>query len=253
MNAPAWRHSPPASLVMPPWQEIEVQRMNRAAFAAYKKRFVDASRVILAQEQSPVLAEAAFPAYADPNPLISFLFWHRIRTATKFLERRQPPAAVLDFGCGGGVMLPFLGRVAGRVVATDIDLSPLDKMRALLPLPDTIEIVDLKKRGLESLEPKSFDAVLALDVLEHVVDLPGTVSGLCGLLKSGGVLLVSGPTENFFYRIGRKIGGENYTGDYHVRNVYDIRRVLAQYATVRTVATLFYPVPLFKVYCGTVA
>ncbi len=225
--------------------------MKRSEFLEYKRLFVEASRAVLAKGGSDALSEAAFPAYANPNPLASHLFWTRIRKVIELLETRAPLSAVLDFGCGGGVMLPFLGRAADRVAALDVDLSPLEQMRQLVQFPANLEVVNAGDQSLDDLTPESFDAITALDVLEHVEDLPGTLSTLCGLLKPGGLLVVSGPTENLLYRIGRRLSGKEYTGHYHVRNVYDIREVMARHTSVRTVATLFYPVPLFKIYCGT--
>jgi SAM-dependent methyltransferase len=221
-----------------------------AGFQAYKRPFVEASRKVLRAEQSPALSEAAFPAYANPNPLISFLFWQRIRRAIHFLAKRGKYNAVLDFGCGGGVMLPFLASVSQRVVGMDIDLSPHKKLAAHVGFPENVEVHDAKERSLRSWSSGTFDVVTALDVLEHVPNLEETVSELERVLAPGGVLIASGPTENILYRIGRKIAGRDYSGAYHVRNIYDIEAVLASVIKLRTLATLYYPLPLFRIYIG---
>ena len=49
--------------------------MTRVEFVAYKETFVRAARMILAAEHSDILSEAALPAYAHSDSLISFLFW----------------------------------------------------------------------------------------------------------------------------------------------------------------------------------
>jgi 2-polyprenyl-3-methyl-5-hydroxy-6-metoxy-1,4-benzoquinol methylase len=225
--------------------------MNKIEFAIYKDEFVQSIRKTLSKERSDVLAEAAFPAYANPNPLISFLFWQRLRTVMTHLSKKSNYGTVMDFGCGSGVMLPFLARISKQVVGVDLDLSPLNKTKRDIPFPDNISEFDLTKKSLSDFDSASFDAIVALDVLEHVDNLPETLTNLCALLAPGGQILVSGPTENLAYRIGRKLSGPEYSGHYHVRNIYEIKDELAQLTQVNTLATLFYPVPLFKVYCGT--
>jgi 2-polyprenyl-3-methyl-5-hydroxy-6-metoxy-1,4-benzoquinol methylase len=95
---------------------------------------------------------------------------------------------------------------------------------------------------------KSFDLINALDVLEHVDDLRGTLSDLLGLLKPGGRLVVSGPTENILYQIGRKLAGPEYSGEYHERGIAEIKRELNRMAQVEQIATLYWPVPLFEIF-----
>jgi len=224
--------------------------MNRPEFAAYKRVFVESTRRILSEERSEVLDEAAFPAYANRNPLTSFLFWQRLRTVITHLNGRSEYQKVMDFGCGSGVMLPFLSRVSKQVVGLDLDLSPLRKMKSHVPLPGNVCTYELNQKKLREFRPGSFDVILALDVLEHVDNLSEILSDMCNLLAPEGQIIVSGPTENLAYRMGRKLSGPEYSGHYHVRNIYDIKEQLTKFLRVSTIATLFYPLPLFKVYCG---
>jgi 2-polyprenyl-3-methyl-5-hydroxy-6-metoxy-1,4-benzoquinol methylase len=226
--------------------------MTKTEFISYKNVFIEPTREILSQDKSPSLYESAFPAYANPNPVISFLFWQRVRKVMQYLETTKPFNQVLDFGCGGGVMLPFLSQNSTRVFAYDIDLDPIKKMQHHIQFPDAIEIIDGQQRSLESLPSASFEVILALDVLEHVEDLEGTIRKLAALLVPGGEIILCGPTENVFYQIGRKIAGKDYSGDYHVSNIYNIKDILATVAEVNTLATLYYPMTFFKIYRGVV-
>jgi 2-polyprenyl-3-methyl-5-hydroxy-6-metoxy-1,4-benzoquinol methylase len=92
------------------------------------------------------------------------------------------------------------------------------------------------------------DLIVALDVLEHVDNLQETVANFVRMLTRRGQLIVSGPTENYLYKLGRRIAGPEYSGDYHVRNIYDIRDMLARHFDVETFGTLFPLFPLFKLY-----
>ena len=226
--------------------------MTKTEFVSYKNVFIEPTRKILANDKSPALYESAFPAYANPNPLIHFLFWQRVRKVMQYLERRKPFRHVMDFGCGGGVMLPFLSQISQKVVALDIDLEPIKKMQPLMNFSPSIEILDGQQHHLTTFSPSSFDLILALDVLEHVDDLDLTLQQLGNLLVPGGEIIVCGPTENTLYQLGRKIAGSDYSGDYHVRNIYDMKDALSKVAEVHTMTTLYYPLPLFKIYRGTV-
>jgi hypothetical protein len=61
-------------------------------------------------------------------------------------------------------------------------------------------------------------------------------------------MVVSGPTENVLYRIGRRLAGPEYSGDYHARGIAEIRRELERIGTVTPVADLYPPVTLFEVF-----
>lgn len=222
--------------------------MKSSDFQTYKHRYRSAIRKVLQESERGRLDEAGFPAYSHPNPLINWLFWQRLNTAMNYIERHGPYDKLLDFGCGSGVMLSFLAGHSGHVTAMDIDLVPLERVRKYIPLPEHVEVLDARQRSLSQLRPKSYDLINALDVLEHVDDLPRTLADLLSLLKPGGRLVVSGPTENILYQIGRRIAGPEYSGDYHERGIGEIKRELNRLAHVEQIATLYWPIPLFEVF-----
>ena len=85
--------------------------MNSREFGAYKARYRAAIQQVLSEAEPGRLDEIGFPAYSHANPLISWLFWKRLHTVMDWIERRAPFKSALDFGCGSGVMLPFLAVV----------------------------------------------------------------------------------------------------------------------------------------------
>jgi 2-polyprenyl-3-methyl-5-hydroxy-6-metoxy-1,4-benzoquinol methylase len=226
--------------------------VKSADFQAYKTRYRSAIRRVLQDSERGRLDEAGFPAYSHRNPLINWLFWQRLQTAMKYIESRAPYEKVLDFGCGSGVMLSFLAQHSQHVTALDIDLVPLERVKKYIPLGENVLVLDAKQSPISQLAPKSFDLINALDVLEHVDDLPGTLTDLLNLLKPGGQLIVSGPTENILYQVGRKLAGPEYSGEYHERGTAEIKRELARMAHVRQIATLYWPIPLFEVFVAQV-
>ena len=222
--------------------------MNSTEFNAFKTRYRAAIRRVLADSEKGRLDEAGFPAYSHPNPIINWLFWQRLRAAMNHIEKSAPHENILDFGCGSGVMLPFLSQHSQRVVAIDVDLLPLEKVKQHIPLAANVDVIDANQTPISALAPQSFDLINALDVLEHVDDLPQTLSQLMKLLKPGGQLLVSGPTENILYQIGRKLAGPEYSGTYHERGIAEIKQELRKISRVEHIATLYKPIPLFEIF-----
>jgi 2-polyprenyl-3-methyl-5-hydroxy-6-metoxy-1,4-benzoquinol methylase len=226
--------------------------MKSTEFASYKTRYRSTIRKVLSESEPGRLDEAGFPAYSHPNPLINWLFWQRLRTAMNYIETNGPYDKVLDFGCGSGVMLPFLAQHSQQVTALDIDLLPLEKVKKYIPLPSNVEVCDANQITISGLPQKSFDLINALDVLEHVDELPRTLSELLTLLRPGGQLVVSGPTENILYQVGRKIAGPEYSGAYHERGIAEIKRELTRVARLEQIATLYWPVTLFEIFAAKV-
>jgi 2-polyprenyl-3-methyl-5-hydroxy-6-metoxy-1,4-benzoquinol methylase len=100
----------------------------------------------------------------------------------------RPPARVLDAGCGWGVTLEALERHGYQPVGMDISrrtLQRLDRQGRVL-----VE-ADLTQPIARDVEPH--DAVLALDVIEHVEDDRSLLARLGGLTRPGGVVIVSVP------------------------------------------------------------
>ncbi|MBV6395393.1 MAG: Ubiquinone biosynthesis O-methyltransferase [Anaerolineales bacterium] len=224
--------------------------MNPSDFASYKTSIRSAIRAALAEAEPGTLDEAAFPAYSHPNPFINWLFWQRLRVVMNFIERHAPFDYVLDFGCGSGVLLPFLAAHSQRVLGLDVDLLAYRVMSKRLNFPASIEVRDANQNPLASLPAASFNLITALDVLEHVEDLSTTLHDLMRLLRPGGWLVVSGPTETIFYKIGRKLAGPEYSGAYHERGIPEVRAQLGKLAPVRTLARLYPPVTLFDIFAA---
>jgi 2-polyprenyl-3-methyl-5-hydroxy-6-metoxy-1,4-benzoquinol methylase len=222
--------------------------MKTREFNAYKRRYGSAMETVLEYAEPGQLDDVGFPAYSHTNPLIHWLFWKRLHIVIDHVQRGAPYGRVLDFGCGSGVMLPFLSSVCAEVVAADVNLAPLDHMKSLFPLAANVTEWNVSGVALSEAPAHSYELIVALDVLEHVTHLAGTLAQLLRLLKRGGELIVSGPTENALYRFGRRLAGPQYSGDYHERGVAEIRHVLAQQARITPLATLFWPIPLFEIF-----
>ena len=105
---------------------------------------------------------------------------------------RLQDAAVLDVGCGAGLLSEALARNGARVTA--LDLAPeLIKVAKLHRLESGIS-VDYRLQSTESLAeemPGAFDAVTCMEMLEHVPDPAAIIRACATLLKPGGRLFLS--------------------------------------------------------------
>jgi 2-polyprenyl-3-methyl-5-hydroxy-6-metoxy-1,4-benzoquinol methylase len=118
--------------------------------------------------------------------------WWQARAALtlKLLQQSAvaPPARVLDAGCGWGVTLDALERKGYQAVGMDISRRALERLdRSGRELVEA----DLTQPIEQPFEP--YDAVLALDVIEHVDNDREFVARLAALVRPGGLVLVSVP------------------------------------------------------------
>ncbi len=188
--------------------------------------------------------EMAIPTYTHGNPLIRWLMWRRYQVIER-MARLRTNTRVLEFGCGVGLFLPTLSG-AGRTVQA-IDLFP----QFAKALSDKLELGVTFPEKIEEVPDDSLDLLVAADVLEHVDDLPGWVRTFRGKIKNDGAVLVSGPTENIAYRIGRYVAGFSDKADYHHTDIDDIGRVFQEngFRLVKQVSLPFaLPPHLFKIF-----
>jgi 2-polyprenyl-6-hydroxyphenyl methylase/3-demethylubiquinone-9 3-methyltransferase len=96
---------------------------------------------------------------------------------------------VLDLGCGGGFMTEALAERGADVVGVDPCAEAIEAARAHAAaggLPVRYEVGAAENVPLAD---AAVDAVVCVDVLEHVTDLPGCCREIARVLRPGGVLL----------------------------------------------------------------
>jgi 2-polyprenyl-3-methyl-5-hydroxy-6-metoxy-1,4-benzoquinol methylase len=99
---------------------------------------------------------------------------------------------VLDVGCGAGATLHWL-KQAGRC-RVGVGLEMMESAAAIARTRvDQVIVGDANLLVDSALDAQSFDVVLCLDVLEHLVDPWAFVAKLPRLLKPGGLVIASLP------------------------------------------------------------
>ena len=216
----------------------------------FKKEKKKLKKTITDVDKNYETGEAAFAAYAHKNPLIDFLFWERIKVAYTFTKKKPEIKNFLDFGCGSGILSYLLAKENYNVTACDIEMEPLRMVQKQISFPNNIKFYegDILNHNLCE---KSFDMIFALDVLEHIEDLTPYLDLFEKLLTPNGIIIVSGPSENYLYKIGRKIAGKRFSGEYHTTNIRDIRKKFQAQWETKTIKKLFYPFVLFEIFSAT--
>ena len=111
------------------------------------------------------------------------------------LSRFAPAGgAVLDFGCGSGLTVDTVARAGYRASGVDFSKEAIDFGAAK------------GIRGLQTVSEEklpyadnSFDAVLCMDVLEHLADETTALSEMRRVLKPGGALIIMVPAYMFLW------------------------------------------------------
>lgn len=105
-----------------------------------------------------------------------------------------PPLAgltLLDIGCGAGLLSEPLSRLGAEVTGLDPAPTSIEIARAhaaatgAKPTYRAGAVEDLVREGAR------FDVVLAMEVVEHVADVPAFVAAAASLIKPGGLFALS--------------------------------------------------------------
>lgn len=96
--------------------------------------------------------------------------------------------AVLDVGCGGGILTEALAKAGARVVGIDLSEASLEAAR-LHASQQGLQNVEYRYESIENVAEKragEFDVVTCMEMLEHVPEPDKTIAICAQLLKPGG-------------------------------------------------------------------
>jgi 2-polyprenyl-6-hydroxyphenyl methylase / 3-demethylubiquinone-9 3-methyltransferase len=106
--------------------------------------------------------------------------------------------AVLDIGCGGGILAEAMARRAAHVTGIDLAAKPLGVAR-LHALETGVENIDYREVSAEDLaaeQPESFDVITCMEMLEHVPEPSLVVQACARLVRPGGWVFFSTLNRN---------------------------------------------------------
>ncbi len=128
----------------------------------------------------------------------------------------NPGSSVLDVGCGDGKHLFESLRLAspnGSVVGIDISQESLDKCMNEIKQRNlkniTVQFCDLTNIAETFPQPKKFDRIYSSYAIYYTKDPAKTLKDCYGLLNTGGILFLCGPTDKSnkeFITLAQKAG-----------------------------------------------
>ena len=105
---------------------------------------------------------------------------------------------VLDVGCGGGILADSMARRGAEVLGIDLATKAL-KVAQLHAIEAETQGVSYREISAEALaieQPRSFDVVTCMEMLEHVPDPSLIVKACAELVKPGGWVIFSTINRN---------------------------------------------------------
>ena len=121
---------------------------------------------------------------------------HTLQQLKATLKHPQP--TILEIGCATGFMLKEIYAMfpQATVIGSDVVYDPLLKLAGQLPIP--LLRFDLLQCPLPD---NSIDAIVCLNVLEHIEDDQAALDQIYRILKPGGVFIIEVPAGPHLYDI----------------------------------------------------
>lgn len=207
-------------------------------FKHIQARRADLRRSIDIEGAFQAWEETCVPSYCHRNLLAAYVSWWRLFGAVQMARRNQPQAKrALDFGSSVGELGHLLAGNDIRYEFVEADTAAASFLKSRLP--------DAVQHSLEGAPDASYDLIFAIDSLEHNNNYAELLRSLTAKLAPEGILVLSGPTENQLYRLGRRIAG--FDAHYHVTTIYHIEEAAATMLTKRDTISILPAAPLFRI------
>ncbi len=177
------------------------------------------------------LTQAMGVTYEEGFFLVRKLFWKRIFTSIKFANLKDN-SKVLDIGCDAGQLLRTLRKFNAVCECWGIDIEL--KKEPLEIKNCNFKVADAKNLPFEN---NFFSVVFATDTLEHIRDVDKAINEINRALSHDGIFILCGPTESFFYKLGRLLLFGTYSKnvdlqkhgfrgeiDHHFHTIYELEK-----------------------------
>jgi ubiquinone/menaquinone biosynthesis C-methylase UbiE len=126
---------------------------------------------------------------------IKYIQRYRFKRIIRLLGKKQFPV-LLEAGTGSGILLPELAKHCEKLFACDIH-SNFENIHHLLKSYQ-IANYDVSTQSIENTTypDNSFDAIIAVSVLEFVNDLPKAIAEIKRIMKEDGIFITICPMKS---------------------------------------------------------
>lgn len=183
----------------------------------------------------------------------------RKRVAIEQLSARIPPdSRVLDAGCGAGLASADLLAAGHRILGVDISTKMLGhakqnfEARGFEAARYELTNTDILEAGLPA---ESFEGILALGFLQYQSDEHKALQELKRLLKPGGALVITGPTDRrianwlgmakYYHALRRRLSFKKPTGEFTPEQIQAAREAQASRQLLNEISTHTYDLTRF--------
>jgi 2-polyprenyl-3-methyl-5-hydroxy-6-metoxy-1,4-benzoquinol methylase len=128
-----------------------------------------------------------------PDTAMLYEHFHRYLWAARIVSGRT----VLDLGCGEGFGAAILADSATSVLGLDVDATTISHAVASYPRSN-LEFSQADATDLSRFPDGSFSAVIAFEMIEHLVDQERTIGEIERVLTDDGILLISTPDKDLY-------------------------------------------------------
>lgn len=130
---------------------------------------------------------------------------------------------ILEVGCGGGLICEEMARRGATMVGIDPSQPALETAREHADQSGLAEYITYEQGYAEALPyaDGSFQAIICLDVLEHVKDLRATIAEIARVLAPGGVFVFDTINRTLLARIVLIWYGEHFPSGGLVPGIHD--------------------------------
>lgn len=148
---------------------------------------------------------------------------------------------LLELGTGGGFFLYSLSKMAKEIIASDV--HPMLKKVEKNLRKDGITNVTFKNIDVNKIpfKDETFDAVVAMSMLEHIPTLPKAVAEIKRVVKKNGTVLIGIPADNWIMDIGFFLIGAHDVDEHHCNTHTGIIRELRRQFKVKKIKR--FPIP----------
>ena len=151
--------------------------------------------------------------------------WHIKKELKSFRKNLPPDARILDAGAGFGQYAYYMSKLGQKwqIRAVDVNTKQVDECNRFFAQIGRIDRVRFEAADLTGFcEPDQYHLAISVDVMEHIPDDAAVFRNIYTSLKSGGMLLISTPSDK-----GGSDAGERHGSfiDEHVRNGYSVDEI----------------------------